>query len=430
MKRAHHLVRDGIELFRTCQRHNTGTTASFKPDLVAATQVELHGILSCSAARGLRLHGGRVNPDHSARLGEPERVMIERIERTMAMDIRSQKVMIGGRSVDEVTGGRRLRRMRKADWSRRLVQEARLTVDDLIWPIFLIDGEKRREPVAAMPGVERLSVDEAVRAAEQAARLGIPAIATFPRIDLDLRDETGSHILDDDNLINRATRAIKQAVPEIGIITDVALDPFTSHGHDGILRDGVILNDETVAQIAQAAIGQAAAGADIIAPSDMMDGRIGVLREALDANGFQEVAILSYATKFASAFYGPYRQAIGTEGVLKGDKKTYYIDPANGDEAVREAEQDLAEGADMIMVKPGLPYLDIVRRLKDEFRVPTFAYQVSGEYAMIEAAAANGWLDGERAMMESLLSFKRAGCDGILSYFATRAAAILRAGST
>jgi len=330
------------------------------------------------------------------------------------------------RSVDEITGSRRLRRMRKADWSRRLVQENRLTVDDLIWPIFLIDGENRREEVAAMPGVYRLSVDLAAKEAERAAKLGIPAIATFPNVDLSLRDQTGSEILNADNLINRGTRAIKAAAPQIGVITDVALDPFTSHGHDGILRDGIIVNDETVAQVAEAAVLQAAAGADIIAPSDMMDGRIGAIRDALDAAGCQDVAIMSYATKFASAFYGPYREAIGTKGLLKGDKKTYYIDHANTDEAMREIEQDLDEGADMIMVKPGLPYLDIIRRAKDEFQMPTFAYQVSGEYAMIEAAAQNGWLDGEKAMLESLLAFKRAGCDGILTYFAPRVAEMLR----
>jgi len=332
----------------------------------------------------------------------------------------------GARSVDEITASRRLRRMRKADWSRRLVQENRLTVDDLIWPVFVIDGENRREPIEAMPGVYRLSVDLLAKEAERAAKLGIPAIATFPNVNLSLRDQTGSAILDPDSLINRATRAIKVAVPEIGVITDAALDPFTSHGHDGILRDGVIVNDETVEQVTAAAVLQAAAGADIIAPSDMMDGRIGAIRDALDANGFQDVAIMSYATKFHSAFYGPYREAIGTAGLLQGDKKTYYLDHANSDEAVREAEQDLAEGADMMMLKPGLPYLDIIRRLNDEFAMPTFAYQVSGEYAMIEAAAANGWIDGERAMLESLLAFKRAGCDGILTYFAPRVAELLK----
>ncbi|RUU74456.1 porphobilinogen synthase [Mesorhizobium sp. M7A.F.Ca.MR.362.00.0.0] len=307
----------------------------------------------------------------------------------------------GARGVDEITGSRRLRRMRKADWSRRLVQENRLTVDDLIWPIFVVEGKGVREPIAAMPGVFRLSIDLAVKEAERAAKLGIPALATFPNVDISLRDQTGSHILDPDNVINRATRAIKDAVPQIGIITDAALDPFTSHGHDGILRD-------------------------IIAPSDMMDGRIGAIRDALDANGFQDVAIMSYATKFASAFYGPYREAVGTAGLLKGDKKTYYIDHANSDEAVREAEQDIAEGADMLMVKPGLPYLDIIRRLKDEFQMPTFAYQVSGEYSMIKAAGANGWIDGEKAMLESLLAFKRAGCDGILTYFAPEVAEMLK----
>jgi porphobilinogen synthase len=332
----------------------------------------------------------------------------------------------GARSVDDVTGSRRLRRMRKADWSRRLVQENRLSVDDLIWPIFVVEGRNVREPIAAMPGVFRLSVDLAVKEAERAAKLGIPALATFPNVELALRDQTGSHILDPENIINRATRAIKDAVPGIGIITDAALDPFTSHGHDGILRDGIIVNDETVEQVAAAAVIQAAAGADIIAPSDMMDGRIGAIRDALDANGFQDVAIMSYATKFASAFYGPYREAVGTAGLLKGDKKTYYIDHANSDEAVREAEQDIAEGADMLMVKPGLPYLDIIRRLKDEFQMPTFAYQVSGEYSMIKAAGANGWIDGEKAMLESLLAFKRAGCDGILTYFAPKVAEMLK----
>ena len=249
------------------------------------------------------------------------------------MNRHSRSFRQGERSVDEITGSRRLRRMRKADWSRRLVQENRLTVDDLIWPIFIIDGDNRREEIPAMPGVFRLTVDLAVKEAERAAGLGIPAIATFPTVDRSLRDQTGSHILDSDNVINRATRAIKAAVPEIGIITDAALDPFTSHGHDGILRDGIIVNDETVDQVAAAAVIQAAAGADIIAPSDMMDGRIGAIRDALDANGFQDVAIMSYATKFASAFYGPYREAIGTAGLLKGDKKTYYIDHGNSDEA-------------------------------------------------------------------------------------------------
>ncbi len=333
------------------------------------------------------------------------------------------------RSVDDITNGRRLRRMRKADWSRRLVRETHLTVDDLIWPIFLIEGENRVEDIAAMPDVQRLTIDRAVREAERAATLGIPCIATFPFIPMDKRDISGSHSMDEDNLINRATRAIKAAVPEIGIITDAALDPFTSHGHDGILRNGIIVNDESVAQITAAAVMQAQAGADIIAPSDMMDGRIGAIRDALDGAGFPDVAIMSYATKFASAFYGPYREAIGTSGVLKGDKNTYYLDQANTDEALREAEQDIAEGADMLMVKPGLPYLDIIRRVKDTFAMPTFAYQVSGEYSMIKAASANGWIDGDRVMMENMMAFKRAGCDGVLTYFAPKVAEMLKAGS-
>ncbi|MCP8895650.1 porphobilinogen synthase [Shinella daejeonensis] len=324
--------------------------------------------------------------------------------------------------VDEITGHRRMRRNRKADWTRRLVQENRLTVDDLIWPVFIVPGSNIVEPVSAMPGVDRMSVDKLVEAARQAADLGIPAIATFPNVDIGLRDETGSHSLAADNLINAATRAVKKAVPGIGVITDVALDPFTSHGHDGILRGGEIVNDETVEQVARAAVIQADAGSDIIAPSEMMDGRIGAIRRALDAAGHQNVGIMSYATKFASAFYGPYRDAIGTGGLLKGDKKTYYIDPANGTESVREAALDVEEGADMLMVKPGLPYLDICWRIKEAFGLPVFAYQVSGEYAQIKAAALNGWIDGENVMMETLLSFKRAGCDGILTYFAMDAA--------
>ncbi|OEC93119.1 MULTISPECIES: porphobilinogen synthase [unclassified Rhizobium] len=320
--------------------------------------------------------------------------------------------------VDEITGHRRMRRNRKADWTRRLVQENRLTVDDLIWPIFVIPGTGIAEPIPAMPGVNRMTVDKAVEAAKEAADLGIPALATFPNIEMELRDETGSNSLERNNLINLATAAIKKAVPNIGVITDVALDPFTSHGHDGILRGNEIVNDETVEQVAQAAVYQADAGADIIAPSEMMDGRIGAIRQALDAAGHQSVGIMSYATKFSSAFYGPYREAISTGGLLKGDKKTYYIDPANGTEAVRDAALDVEEGADMLMVKPGLPYLDICWRLKEAFGLPTFAYQVSGEYAMIKAAAANGWIDGDRVMLETLLAFKRAGCDGILTYFA------------
>ena len=330
--------------------------------------------------------------------------------------------------VDEITGRRRMRRNRKADWTRRLVRETRLTVDDLIWPIFIVPGTNIDEPIAAMPGVSRMSVDRAVEAARMAADLGIPALATFPNVEQDIRDVTGSQILAADNLINRTTAAIKKAVPEIGIITDVALDPFTSHGHDGILRDGIIVNDETVDQIARGAVIQADAGADIIAPSDMMDGRVGAIRMALDAAGHQDVGIMSYATKFASAFYGPYREAIGTAGLLKGDKRTYYLDPSNATEAMRDAGLDVEEGADMLMVKPGLPYLDICRALKDTFGLPTFAYQVSGEYSMIKAAAANGYIDHDRVMLETLLAFKRAGCDGILSYFAPDAARLIAQG--
>ena len=316
----------------------------------------------------------------------------------------------------------RPRRNRKAEWARRLVRETRLSVDDLIWPIFLMDGSGGRQPVSSMPGVERLSVDEAVRAAERAAALRIPALALFPYTDPALRDERASEALNAKNLVCSAARAIKAAVPEVGIVTDVALDPYTSHGHDGVMRGDRILNDETVAILARQAVLQAEAGADVIAPSDMMDGRVGAIRRALDEVGFQDVQIMAYAAKYASAFYGPFRDAVGTSKTLVGDKRTYQMDPANTDEALREVALDLDEGADMVMVKPGLPYLDIVRRVKDAFAVPTFAYQVSGEYAMIEAAAANGWLDGERAMMESLVAFKRAGADGILTYFAPRAA--------
>lgn len=332
---------------------------------------------------------------------------------------RDEDAMTGSRNiVDEITGHRRMRRNRKADWTRRLVQENRLTVDDLLWPVFVVPGSNIVDPITAMPGVNRMSVDQLVEAAKEAADLGIPAIATFPNVEMHLRDETGSNSLAADNLINEATRAIKKAVPNIGVITDVALDPFTSHGHDGVLREGVVVNDETVELVARAAVIQADAGSDIIAPSEMMDGRVGVIRRALDAAGHQNVGIMSYATKFASAFYGPYRDAIGTGGLLKGDKKTYYIDPANGTEAIRDAALDVEEGADMLMVKPGLPYLDICWRMKEAFGLPVFAYQVSGEYSQIKAAEMNGWIDGERVMLETLLAFKRAGCDGILTYFA------------
>ncbi len=323
----------------------------------------------------------------------------------------------------------RPRRNRKADWTRRLVRENRLSTDDLIWPLFLMDGASGRQPIGSMPGVERLCVAEAVRAAERAAALTIPAIALFPYTDPALRDERGAEALNPKNLVCAACRAIKAAVPEIGIVTDVALDPYTSHGHDGLLSGERILNDETVAVLVRQAVLQAEAGADVIAPSDMMDGRVGAIRTALDAAGFVDVQIMAYAAKYASAFYGPFRDAVGTAKTLIGDKRTYQMDPGNTDEALREVALDLDEGADMVMVKPGLPYLDIVRRVKETFSVPTFAYQVSGEYAMIEAAAANGWLDGERVMMESLLAFKRAGADGILTYFAPRAAEKLKAGA-
>ncbi len=330
--------------------------------------------------------------------------------------------------VDEITGHRRMRRNRKADWVRRMVQENRLTVDDLIWPIFITHGTGICEPLAAMPGVNRMSVDRAVEAVKEAADLGIPAIAPFPDIEMDLRDATGSHILDANNLMNRFIREVKKAVPNIGLITDVALDPFTSHGHDGILREGIIVNDETVDHVVKAAVMQADAGADIIAPSEMMDGRIGAIRHGLDAAGHQDVGIMSYATKFSSGFYGPYREAINTGGLLKGDKNSYYISPANGTEALRDAALDVEEGADMMMIKPGLPYLDICWRVKEAFGLPTYAYQVSGEYAQIKAAAMNGWIDGERVMMETLLCFKRAGCDGILTYFAVDVAKKLAKG--
>jgi porphobilinogen synthase len=316
----------------------------------------------------------------------------------------------------------RMRRNRRSEWARRLVQENALTVDDLIWPLFVMDGANARQPVASMPGVERLSVDRIVREAERAAKLAIPCIALFPYTDPSLRDETGSEALNADNLVCRALRAIKKEVPEIGVLCDVALDPFTSHGHDGLLRDGEILNDETVAVLVKQAIVQAQAGCDIIAPSDMMDGRVGAIRKGLDAAGFIDVSIMAYAAKYASAFYGPFRDAVGSAKTLSGDKRTYQMDPSNANEALREVALDIEEGADMIMVKPGMPYLDIIARVKDTFAMPTFAYQVSGEYAMIMAAAQNGWLDGERAMMESLIAFKRAGCDGVLTYFAPRVA--------
>ena len=327
--------------------------------------------------------------------------------------------------MDAVLGGRRMRRNRRADWSRRLVRENTLTADDLIWPLFIVAGNDRAEPVASMPGVERHSVDRAVKQVERAAKLGIPAVALFPYTDPARRDESGSEALNPENLVCTACRAIKAAVPEVGIITDAALDPYTSHGHDGLLIGDEIANDETNAALVKQALVQAEAGADVLAPSDMMDGRIGIIRAALEAAGLKNTQIMSYAAKYASAFYGPFRDAVGSTGFLKGDKRTYQMDPANTNEALREVELDLAEGADMVMVKPGLPYLDIVRRVSETFDVPTFAYQVSGEYAMILAAVERGWLDHDKTMLESLLAFKRAGAAGVLTYFAPKAARLL-----
>ena len=316
----------------------------------------------------------------------------------------------------------RMRRNRRTDWARRMVRENVLTTADLIWPIFVIDGEKTRQPVASMPGVDRLTIDEAVRASARAAELGIPALALFPYTAPKLKDETGSESLNESNLVCRAVRAIKAEVPQIGIVTDVALDPYTSHGHDGLMVGDEIVNDASVQALVGQSLNQAHAGADIIAPSDMMDGRVGAIRAALDEEGFEHVQIMAYAAKYASAFYGPFRDAVGSGGLLKGDKRTYQMDPANSDEALREVALDIEEGADMVMVKPGMPYLDIVRRVKDAFSIPTFAYQVSGEYAMICAAAQNGWIDRDKAMLESLIGFKRAGADGVLTYFAVEVA--------
>jgi porphobilinogen synthase len=322
----------------------------------------------------------------------------------------------------------RLRRGRKAEWMRQMVRENVLTSADLIAPLFVMDGHAHREPIGSMPGIERMSVDEAVAQAQRAASLGIPALALFPYTDPSLRDARGSEALNPENLICRALNAIKQAVPEIGLITDVALDPYTSHGHDGLMDGGDVLNDETVEVLARQAVLHAKAGADIVAPSDMMDGRVQALRKALDAAAQTHVSILAYSAKYASAFYGPFRDAIGTKVTLTGDKRTYQMDPANSDEAIREARLDLEEGADMLMVKPGLAYLDIVHRLKTTFRVPTVAYQVSGEYAMIIAAAQNGWIDRDKTVLESLIAFKRAGADAIITYFAFWAAERMKRG--
>ncbi|WP_119268963.1 porphobilinogen synthase [Taklimakanibacter deserti] len=320
----------------------------------------------------------------------------------------------------------RMRRNRRTPWSRRLVAENSLSSSDFIWPVFVVEGAKTRVAVPSMPNVERLSVDLTVKAAEEAAKLGIPVIALFPYTDAALRSENGDEALNPDNLVCKAVRTIKKNVPEIGILCDVALDPYTSHGHDGLLRGGEIVNDATVEVLVKQALVQAEAGCDIIAPSDMMDGRIAAIRQGLDAKAFGDVQIMAYSAKYASGFYGPFRDAVGSTTALKGDKRSYQMDPANGDEALREAELDIAEGADMIMVKPGMPYLDILTRIKQTFRVPTFAYQVSGEYAMIMAACQNGWLDPDKVILESLMAFKRAGADGILTYFAMDAAKRLK----
>ena len=319
-----------------------------------------------------------------------------------------------------------MRRNRRDDWSRRLTSETRLTVDDLIWPLFVVEGTGVRQEVASMPGVCRVSIDLLVEEARLAADLGIPAIAVFPSVDPSLKTPDAAEAVNPDNLVCRAVRAVKKAVPNLGIICDVALDPYNSDGHDGLVIDNYVVNDRTVEILCRQSLVQAEAGCDVIAPSDMMDGRIRMIRESLDSKGFDSVRILSYAAKYASAFYGPFRDAVGSKSALKGgDKKTYQMDPANTDEALREVALDIAEGADMVMVKPGLPYLDIVRRVKEAFTVPTLAYQVSGEYAMMKAAALNGWLDWDKVMLESLLAFKRAGADAVLTYTAPEAARLL-----
>lgn len=319
----------------------------------------------------------------------------------------------------------RLRRLRKSDALRRLVRENTLTSDDFIWPVFVTAGKGQRDAVVSMPGVERLSVDLLAQAAKEAYALGIPAICIFPYTDPALKTEDCAEAWNPDNLSNQAIRAVKDAVPDMLVMTDIALDPYNINGHDGYVVDGQIVNDQTVEALVKMGLAQAEAGADILGPSDMMDGRIGAIRTALESEGHQNVSILSYTAKYASAFYGPFRDAVGASGALKGDKKTYQMDPGNSDEAMRLVARDLSEGADMIMVKPGMPYLDICQRAKTEFGVPVFAYQVSGEYAMVKAAAQNGWIDGEKVMLESLMAFKRAGCDGILTYFAPEAAKIL-----
>ncbi|HKB95731.1 MAG TPA: porphobilinogen synthase [Rhizomicrobium sp.] len=326
----------------------------------------------------------------------------------------------------------RMRRLRRHDWTRRLVAENTLSPADFIWPVFVIEGENKREAISSMPGVERLSIDLVVTAAKQAASLGIPVIALFPQTPAALKSESGREALNQNNLVCRAVRAIKSAVPEIGVLCDVALDPYTTHGHDGVLRDGDVHNDATIDLLVQQSLVQVQAGCDIIAPSDMMDGRIGAIRAALEKAGHHNTLLMAYAAKYASAFYGPFRDAVGSakaessQGLAAGDKRTYQMDPANGDEALREVALDLAEGADMVMVKPGMPYLDLVWRVKERFGVPTFAYQVSGEYAMLSAAFEKGWLDRDRTIIEALTGFKRAGASGILTYFAVEAAKLLK----
>ncbi len=320
----------------------------------------------------------------------------------------------------------RMRRNRRDAWTRRLTAENTLTVSDLIWPVFLAEGSNTLTDIASMPGQQRVTLDLLARHVEKAVRLGIPAIALFPATPPELKDEEGTEAANPDNLICRAARLLKKEFPETGLIGDVALDPYTSHGHDGVIRDGYVANDESIAQLVRQAVVEAEAGIDIIAPSDMMDGRVGAIRAALDESGFVHTRIMSYAAKYASAFYGPFREALGSSGALKGDKKTYQMDPANSDEALREVALDLEEGADMVMVKPGMPYLDIIWRVHRRFGVPTFAYQVSGEYAMIAGAIERGWMDRDRAILESLMAFKRAGCAGVLTYFAPAAAELLR----
>jgi porphobilinogen synthase len=325
--------------------------------------------------------------------------------------------------------GTRMRRNRRHDWSRRLVEENALSANDFIWPVFVHDDDNKRTPIPSMPGVERLSIDLLVQAVGEAAELKIPAVAIFPATDPSKKTEDAAEALNSENLVCRSVRAVKEAKLNIGIVCDVALDPYTSHGQDGLVKNEYVVNDESVEVLCKQAVVQADAGCDIIAPSDMMDGRIGAIRKALDEAGHQQVQIMSYAAKYASAFYGPFRDAVGSSSNLgSGDKRTYQMNPANGDEALREVALDIAEGADMVMVKPGMPYLDLVYRVKEAFGLPTFAYQVSGEYAMLKGSAERGWLDGDKAMLESLLAFKRAGADGILTYFAVDAAKRLKGG--